>query len=205
MTPARVRIGLGAFLLLGVGVAGNLLLLQPPAVRDVAGMRGERRSLSTGSLNQAKDEPGIETASPSQTIRAVQRELNLRGYDVGTPDGKRGLVTQAGIMAFEFDHGMALTGEASEALLKEILLGGSQPERRPRSSVESSASAEEVVRKVQQQLAAAGYQVGKATGRLDDDTLRAIREFESDQRLPETGRISGQLVARLTLQGKKKH
>lgn len=205
MTPARVRIGLGAFLLLGVGVAGNLLLLQPPAIRDVAGSRSERRSLATGSLTHAAGDAGIETASPSQTIRAVQRELNLRGYEVGTPDGKRGLVTQAGIMAFEFDHGMALTGEASEALLKEILLGGTQQERRPRPSVESSASAAEVIRKVQQQLAAAGYQVGKPIGLLDDDTVRAIREFESDQRLPETGRISGQLVARLALQGKKKN
>ena len=34
-----------------------------------------------------------------------------------------GLATRAAIMAFEHDHGLALTGEASEALLKRILLG----------------------------------------------------------------------------------
>lgn len=202
MTPARVRIGIAAFLLLGGGVAGNMMVLQPTSVREATAIRAERKGFATGSVSREAGEVAIESANPSETIRAVQRELNLRGYDVGEPDGRRGLVTQAGIMAFEHDRGLPLTGEATEALLKEILLGGSQP--RGKHSSERSATAEQVIRKVQGQLAGLGYQAGKPTGRIDDDTVRAIREFESDQRLPETGRISGQLVAKLTLQGKQK-
>jgi len=32
---------------------------------------------------------------------------------------------------------------------------------------------------------------------MGEETVRAIREFETDQHLPETGRVSGQLVARM--------
>lgn len=191
-----------AFLLLGVGVGGNLLVLQPTSVREASATRLDRKGLSTASLGREPADPAVEGGSPSETIRAVQRELNLRGYEVGTPDGRRGLVTEAGIMAFEHDHGLPLTAEATEALLKEILLGGSQGESHRRPPQVRSVTAEQLIRKVQKQLAGAGYQPGKPSGRIDDDTTRAIREFEADQRLPETGRISSQLVARLALQGK---
>ena len=192
MTPARVKIGLVAFLMLGVGVSGNLLFFQPNS-RLVA-PRGDH-GIATGAINRAEH----AEAATFETIRAIQRELNLRGYEVGTTDGRRGLVTEAAIMAFEYDHGLALTAEPTDALLMQVLMETARPEPRRRASVELSASAELVVRKVQQQLAAAGYMAGKPTGRLDEDTVRAIREFEGDQRIPETGRVSGQLVAKLAL------
>jgi peptidoglycan hydrolase-like protein with peptidoglycan-binding domain len=59
------------------------------------------------------------------TISAIQRELKSRGYGPIAGDGVMGLSTRAGIMAFEHDHGLGLTGEASEELLKRILLGAS--------------------------------------------------------------------------------
>ncbi len=38
-----------------------------------------------------------------------------------------------------------------------------------------------------------------------EDAIRAIRDFELDQKMPETGRVSGQLVSRLLkLQGQGK-
>lgn len=193
MTPARVKIGLVAFLLLGVGLSGNLLFFQPNS--RLAAPRGER-GIATGAISRSDH---AAEAVTFEAIRALQRELNLRGYEVGNPDGKRGLVTEAAIMAFEYDHGLALTAEPTEGLLMQVLMETTRPEPRRRASVELSASAELVVRKVQQQLAAAGYMGGKPTGRLDEDTVRAIREFEGDQRLPETGRVSGQLVAKLSL------
>lgn len=55
-----------------------------------------------------------------------------------------------------------------------------------------------MMRMVQQSLSALGYNLGKVTGRMNEDTDRAIREFETDQNLKLTGRISGPLVARLT-------
>ena len=50
---------------------------------------------------------------------------------------------------------------------------------------------------VQQSLSALGYNPGKVTGRSNEDTERAIREFETDQNMVQGGRVSGPLVSRL--------
>jgi peptidoglycan hydrolase-like protein with peptidoglycan-binding domain len=163
--------------------------------------------LSTGSLppaGQAKPEfsalpprSGASTTTPD-TVRAVQRELALRGYQTGVADGMPGLVTRAAIMAFESDHGLPLTAEPSESLLQRVLLGSAEAARSQSGSrTEPTPEAERVIRTVQQSLASLGYQPGAVDGRLGEQTIRAIREFEVQQGLSETGRVSGQLVARL--------
>ena len=43
-----------------------------------------------------------------------------------------------------------------------------------------------------------GYMTTVPDGRLNDTTRRAIRKFEVDRKLKETGRISGELLAKLT-------
>ena len=54
-----------------------------------------------------------------------------------------------------------------------------------------------MISSVQTSLAKLGYRPGHADGELTPETARAIREFEVDQALPESGRVSGPLVARL--------
>ena len=61
------------------------------------------------------------------------------------------------------------------------------------------------MRDVKQQLADLGYQTGVAGGALTPELARAIREFETDQKLKATGRISGPMMSRLIrLQGQPK-
>ena len=134
-----------------------------------------------------------------EVVRAVQRELQVRGYETGTADGMPGLVTRAAIMAFEADHGLQLTGEPNDMLLQRILLGTATEAKRGAAgqAEQPTPDAERVIRTVQQSLASLGYAPGAVDGRLGDQTVRVIRDFESDQGLAETGRISGQLVARL--------
>jgi localization factor PodJL len=50
---------------------------------------------------------------------------------------------------------------------------------------------------VQRFLAKLGYKPGTATGKMTAETAHAIRAFEADQALPESGRVSGPLIARL--------
>jgi peptidoglycan hydrolase-like protein with peptidoglycan-binding domain len=139
----------------------------------------------------------------SDVVAAIQRELQARGYEPGLPDGAAGIVTRAAIMAWEFDHGLALTGEPTEALKKAIVLGVSaalttqiqaQYQALPK---EKRARTEVLIRTVQSSLSALGYNAGKVTGRITEDTVRSIREFEVDQNLVQSGRISGPVVARL--------
>jgi peptidoglycan hydrolase-like protein with peptidoglycan-binding domain len=139
----------------------------------------------------------------AEIVRGIQRELNARGYEAGQPDGVAGLVTRAAIMAYEHDYGLPLTALPSQDLLSRIVLGSSAPAAQRGAPDKIGASeAEGVALMVEQQLAALGYTTGKADGKLNEQTARAIREFEVDQKLPESGRISGPLVGRLLrLQG----
>ena len=133
-----------------------------------------------------------------ETIRAIQRELRSRGYGPITGDGVLGLSTRAGIMAFEYDYGLGLTGEASEELLKRILLGASAGIEPAGAAKVRSVQAEQVIRTVQQRLAALGYRVARVDGRLGEDTVKAIRDFEMDKGLVPKGRICAELVVRLS-------
>jgi peptidoglycan hydrolase-like protein with peptidoglycan-binding domain len=138
------------------------------------------------------------TANPSEIIRGIQRELNARGYEAGQPDGVAGLVTRAAIMAYEHDYSLPLTALPNQDLLSRIVLGSSTPSAQRGVADKIGASeAEGVVLAVEQQLSALGYTPGKADGKLTEQTAQAIRKFEADQKLPESGRISGPLVSRL--------
>jgi peptidoglycan hydrolase-like protein with peptidoglycan-binding domain len=138
------------------------------------------------------------TSNAAEIIRGIQRELNARGYEAGQPDGVAGLVTRAAIMAYEHDYGLALTATPSQDVLSRIVLGSSGPPvQRGGADKIGAGEAESVALMVEQQLAALGYTPGKADGKLSEQTARAIREFEADQKLAQSGRISGPLVSRL--------
>ena len=170
---------------------------------DPRPLRIARFAPDTSKIDPAP--PGPDPEADPETIRAIQRELKLRGYGPIAGDGSMGIATRAAIMAFEHDQGLALSGEASEWLLRRILLGGVEG---PGIAVGSSggtgagkvrsAQAEQVVRAVQQWLAGLGYQPGRADGRLGEDTVKAIRDFEMDRGLVPRGRVSAEVVIRLS-------
>jgi peptidoglycan hydrolase-like protein with peptidoglycan-binding domain len=214
VTARETRLSLGVFALLAAGLVVNLTLLQAPPSASPAKGRAERGPLTVAdkadkarrlALPVAAAEleraaVGAAAAVPSagdpvETIRAIQRELQARGYDTGGQDGVPGLMTRAAIMAYEHDHGLPLGAEPDEDTLRRILLGASSAA--PPAQGDKRPAAEAVIRTVQQTLSGLGYNTGKVDGRLGEDTQRAIREFETDHQLPETGRVSGKLIARL--------
>lgn len=168
------------------------LALVPPQ----AAIRLARLKPDAASADAMPDTPDAE-GNP-ETIRAVQRELQQLGYGPLQVDGVPGLLTRAAIMAFEHDNRLGLTGEATETLLKRLLLGasGEKPAANEAGRIRSQ-QAEIVLRTVQQSLAALGYQPGKVDGRSGEETERAIREFEMDHGLDPTGRVSAELFSRL--------
>ncbi len=173
----------------------------PPSTRKTP--PSEERAARVGRLKPDSAVADVAPAAPDgeadpQTIRAVQRELKQRGYGPLTTDGVMRLATRAAIMAYEHDQKLPLTGEASEGLLKRILLGASAAADFPSVPKAHSRHAESIIRSVQQWLAALGYQPGRADGRIGEDTVRALREFEMDKGLVPKGRISAEIVVRLT-------
>jgi peptidoglycan hydrolase-like protein with peptidoglycan-binding domain len=208
MTPQNARRVLGSFVLLSTGVMINILVLQPVGSRPASTRAGKpdmpRTPLSptTAAVTIAKPLPNATSDNPD-TVNAIQRELAARDYDLGAPDGTASPTTRAAIMAWEHDNGLALTGEPTAAVLKAIILGADQTtaaqiaaelkampkEREPRT--------QQLIRSVQQALADLGYVLGAASGQMTEDTARAIREFEQEQAIAQTGRISATLVTRL--------
>jgi peptidoglycan hydrolase-like protein with peptidoglycan-binding domain len=214
MPPAETRLQLAVFTLLAAGTAANLLAFQEKrrgANIETSAISGMGQAESRTAANvvgpvaaaqpkfaAASQQPAETNVSKAEIIRGVQRELNTRGYGTGQPDGVAGLLTRASIMAYEYDYGLALTAEPTQEFLSRIVLGTSGPAAHLKGQPQvKTAEAEAVVKAVRQFLSGLGYIAGKADGKLTEDMIRAIRDFELDQKLPETGRISGQLVSRL--------
>jgi peptidoglycan hydrolase-like protein with peptidoglycan-binding domain len=141
----------------------------------------------------------VEEGGPEAMLKAVQRELAARGFDVGAADGKPSDKTRAAISAYEKGHGLAVTGTASDELLRHILLG------EPSGSTGSVAAAfdddaktkDATVKAVQQILADLGYAPGPIDGSLGGSTTRAISAFQRDRKIAETGRLSPELLREL--------
>lgn len=155
--------------------------------------------------NAAAAPAPVPAVSRLEMSRAIQRGLGALGYEPGQPDGIVGLMTRAAIMAYEADSGLALTGEPSEALMRRLALGPSAPIVTRKGAIEvRNAEAAAIVKSVGQWLAALGYPLQKNEITMSAALVRAIRDFEASQKLPETGRISAPLVARLSRAGQGK-
>jgi peptidoglycan hydrolase-like protein with peptidoglycan-binding domain len=142
----------------------------------------------------------VEKGSPQLLLRAVQRELSTRGYDVGPIDGTPSDKTKAAISAYEKAEGLPITGVASDELLRHILLGAApQPNSNTGSVAGEAPKADGVssVKAVQKVLADLGYAPGPVDGDLGQATARAISAFQHDRKLPETGRITPELLREL--------
>lgn len=213
MTPGSIRLTLVAFVALSCAFLANVFYLQPAGTgRNLAsggaapqGGAGEPAAawslqLASRGETNAINAPGERGADDRvELTRAIQRELKAKGYDAGAVDGVAGLVTRAAIMAYEADHGLMLTAEPRQALLQHIILGSGMSPRgdAPGGTTEIGPEARTVVQTVQTALAKLGFQPGATDGRLSEETIRAIRKFESAQGMRQTGRISGPLAARL--------
>jgi peptidoglycan hydrolase-like protein with peptidoglycan-binding domain len=155
------------------------------------------RVATVGEVPPVDASPNASASADTETVRAVQAELNRRGYGPLAADGVMRPAARAAVMAFEHEHRLPLTGEASQELLKQILFGAAPAAGAAGPPEVRSPQAQGVVRDVQRQLAARGYRPGAADGRLSAETIAAIRTFEADQGLVPKGRISAVLLGRL--------
>jgi peptidoglycan hydrolase-like protein with peptidoglycan-binding domain len=155
------------------------------------------RVATVGEVPPVEASPNASASADTETVRAVQAELNRRGYGPLAADGVMRPAARAAVMAFEHEHRLPLTGEASQELLKQILFGAPPATGAAGPPEVRSPQAQGVIRDVQRQLAARGYRPGAADGRLSAETVAAIRTFEADQGLVPKGRISAVLLDRL--------
>jgi peptidoglycan hydrolase-like protein with peptidoglycan-binding domain len=147
----------------------------------------------------------VEQGGQQLLVRAVQRELAARGYDVGPEDGTLRDKTKAAIETYQGGHGLPVTGAPSDELLRHILLGDSPAEGSATGALRDVTAAGATrgkdqsndVRAVQQVLADLGYAPGKVDGAFGEATKRAILTFQRDRKIAQTGKITPDLLAEL--------
>jgi len=218
MTPRQARIALVTFVLIAAGVVYNALYMQDedaagrvaggagasqdpraetPAGRPRAGKATKHVAMLRTDLVTAPGPATPSKAADADTVRAIQRELQQRGLGPVASDGIMHPTTRAAIMSYEHDHRLPLTGEATEALLKHLLLGAPAAPAPAAPGEGRSMHAEALIREVQRMLTAGGYRPGPVDGRIGSETTAAIRAFEQDQGLAPKGRVSAEVVAKL--------
>jgi peptidoglycan hydrolase-like protein with peptidoglycan-binding domain len=210
MGVAAARLVFLAFLGLTGSIIYNALYLQEEH-RAASGAMGQPSAPDNAPVAVAKLPPvstdlpqtAPQQGGPTLIVRAVQRELAARGFDVGTVDGVPSAKTSAAIAAYEKAHGLPVTGAASDELLRNILLGDSVPGggAATGSVTEKTGTAalggRAKVRAVQQILADLGYSPGAIDGAMGDATSGAISAFQHDRKVAETGTITPELLDEL--------
>ena len=134
----------------------------------------------------------LQIAQVSNTVLEIQRELNGLGYNAGPVDGWMGARTREAIQAYQRDHDLLVDGQPTSSLLSHVRdtarSGRTEPAR------PSPQSPSQQVADIQQALRALGYDVGRPSGRLTDETRAAIRSYESDRGLLASGQPSAELL-----------
>lgn len=77
-------------------------------------------TISAPSANVLRPPAPIPASPASRRIAAVQRVLTEYGYGQLKPTGIAGADTQAAILKFEREHKLAVTGQVSERLVREL-------------------------------------------------------------------------------------
>lgn len=205
MTPARARFTLIAITAIFIATAGNALFLQDRS-RFRMGMPSTAVSVAQLPVEKGPDaaRPGRaeQPASPiplealprePRLFSALRRELGERGYSeqlTAQPNGLR-----LAVLAYEFDNGMPLTGEPTEALLKQVIFNVNQA---PRGVFADRAEASaKFVMEAQKVLLGLGFFRGTLSGHMDPWTIGAVKDFERHRGLPLTGRLSENTILEL--------
>jgi peptidoglycan hydrolase-like protein with peptidoglycan-binding domain len=195
MSPQRARTYWWLFLAMSASVCVNLLLFQPRS--------DSRRSLSADArLMRMTAGPAPRQAEQiADTVRAIQRELKELNLYPGQVDGKPSPLLHAAILCYEQAQALPLTGEPTQALLRDLILGpptgAAKATPQAGGGVVPGSAADRIVRDVRHKLNALGYAAGPSDGRLTLELMQAIRAFERDNGAPQAGRITANLLLQL--------
>ena len=196
MSPQRVKTYFWLFVAMSGSVCANLLLMQPRQDSKLISGSSDPKALRMAS-------PGSAARSADQlsdTVRAIQRELKELNLYPGQVDGKPSPLVHAAIIAYEQAQALPITGEPTQSLLRDLIVGPSAagtPASTQGVGVAPGSAAEKLIRDIRQKLIALGYSAGHGDSRLTLELIQGIRAFERDNALPQPGRVSAHLVLQL--------
>lgn len=166
------------------------------------------RTAAASAVADAQDRS--EAPKRDDLVEQVQTALAERDRYAGVVDGVMGPETAAAIRSFEQAQGLVPTGEASEKVLAALLTAPirkaeakAPPAARPAPApvqqpvVTGSTNSDPKLMAAQKALAKIGYGPVSIDGKMGSETRNAIKSFERDRGMPETGELSPQVVRAL--------
>lgn len=188
--PASV-FGIAALAIICCAIVYNALTQQRALRADLPTTRLQVDGSMAAKTIQLRYDPLVEK---------VQRQLRAGGFYKGAVDGVIGKRTRLAIEAYQKAMNLEVTGEASAELAEHI--------RYTRQIAEASlftgtiepdpdAATRARMRRVQMGLSELGYSPGEITGDLTIQTGAAIKSFERDRGLDETGEVTDKLLREL--------
>jgi peptidoglycan hydrolase-like protein with peptidoglycan-binding domain len=173
-----------------------------------AGMSG--LALAQTNANQdrmaTENNESVNETNSNSMVRHAQRELKRDGYYTGRIDGINGPETRSALRRYQRSENLTQTGNLDEATISSLGLNNTRGENRgeaSRSEGQSynsggSNSAEntshnlspDMVRDAQRKLSNDGFYRGRVDGVMNEGTRAAIRQYQKQNNLPVTGRLT---------------
>lgn len=200
MSPHRMKTYGWLFLAMSASVLANLLLFQSRPDGSGAQTADSRPLRANAAMVPAKTAATRTADQLADTVRTIQRELKDLNLYPGQPDGKVSPLVHAAIVAYEQAQALPITGEPTQALVRDLIVGPSGRVTQASAhglGVVAGSPADKLIRDVRQKLVALGYPAGQMEGRLSVDLTQSIRAFERDNGMSPTGRISAHLVLQI--------
>lgn len=206
MATLQARIFLVAFAVMAAAITYNATFRQhgshpAPMSGDISQQEKSASHKQVTGPRRARALPRrSEVAAPlpkDSNVIAIQRRLTEAGYHPGPADGVLGDQTKAAIIAFEQDNRLPLTGEATDRVLRVLIMGVSPGDSASDASQTMPEETAAFIKSVQKTLNGLGFDPGPIDGLIGASTETAIKKFEADRNLPVTGKINGRMVKEL--------
>lgn len=163
-----------------------------PATREaIRGFQQDQNIRVDGNASMA-----LSNRVERALTRYVQQQLSRLGFDPGPIDGILGDNTQMAITAFERQQGLPVSGQISPTLAAQLDAAQSSPAA-PEPPAATVLTNTQAVRAAQTHLHTLGLEPGPIDGQFGPNTRQALRRFQEQQGLAETGELTDQLLAAL--------
>ncbi len=139
----------------------------------------------------------VQLGSTGLVVRAVQEALTELGFYTGTVDSKYGSGTEKAMLAFQKKNKITQSGIADEASQKLLFDGTPLNSKGTRKSVKTlspvigtaakQGKTGELVERIHQRLKELGYYSGEVTDTYTKDTTAAVKAFQKNHTLKQTG------------------
>lgn len=135
-----------------------------------------------GRMNQGVGDAMVKSADEEETKRAAvagkKEEIQMREYEERERIKTQGLAKKEGVESQS-------VGESREERKSSLpATGGSSPQSM-------------TIAQIQQRLSQLGYKPGPADGKMGKNTIEALKKFQQDNNLTNTGRADNETVAKL--------